>query len=65
MNLSISNNGLSLIKRFEGCRLTAYQDSIGIWTIGYGHTSGVAKGQTITQIQADRYLKAESIRFTC
>lgn len=50
MNLSISNNGLSLIKRFEGCRLTAYQDSIGIWTIGYGHTSGVAKGQTITQI---------------
>lgn len=59
MNLSISNNGLSLIKRFEGCRLTAYQDSIGIWTIGYGHTSGVAKGQTITQIQADRYLKAD------
>mgnify|MGYP001040850406 CR=1 FL=1 len=38
MNLSISNNGLSLIKRFEGCRLTDYQDSIGIWTIGYGHT---------------------------
>lgn len=59
MNLSISNNGLSLIKRFEGCRLTAYQDSIGIWTIGYGHTSGVSKGQTITQVQADRYLKAD------
>lgn len=59
MNLSISNNGLSLIKQFEGCRLTAYQDSIGIWTIGYGHTSGVAKGQTITQIQADQYLKAD------
>ncbi len=59
MNLSISNSGLSLIKRFEGCRLTAYQDSIGIWTIGYGHTSGVSKGQTITQVQADRYLKAD------
>ena len=59
MNLSISNNGLSWIKRFEGCRLTAYQDSIGIWTIGYGHTSGVSKGQTITQVQADRYLKAD------
>lgn len=59
MNLSISNNGLSLIKRFEGCRLTAYQDSIGIWTIGYGHTSDVAKGQKITQIQADQYLKAD------
>ena len=59
MNLSISNNGLSLIKRFEGCRLTAYQDSIGIWTIGYGHTSGVSNGQTITQVHSDRYLKAD------
>lgn len=59
MNLSISNNGLALIKRFEGCRLTAYQDSVGIWTIGYGHTSGVSKGQTITQSQADLYLKSD------
>lgn len=59
MGLSVSNQGLSLIKKFEGCRLTAYQDSIGIWTIGYGHTSGVAKGQTITQNQADTYLKSD------
>lgn len=59
MNLSVSDNGLSLIKKFEGCRLTAYQDSVGIWTIGYGHTSGVSKGQTITQAQADLYLKSD------
>lgn len=59
MSLSISNNGLDLIKRFEGCRLTAYQDSVGVWTIGYGHTSGVRKGQTITQIQADSFLKSD------
>lgn len=59
MSLSISNTGLTLIKKFEGCRLTAYQDSVGIWTIGYGHTSGVKSGQTITQAQADAYLKKD------
>lgn len=59
MSLSISNTGLDLIKKFEGCRLTAYQDSVGVWTIGYGHTSGVKSGQTITQIQADTYLRAD------
>lgn len=59
MSLSISNNGLALIKKFEGCRLTAYQDSIGIPTIGFGHTDGVKMGQTITQTQADAFLKAD------
>ena len=34
MNRKISENGLALIKRFEGLRLTAYQDSVGVWTIG-------------------------------
>ncbi|MDE5938746.1 MAG: glycoside hydrolase family protein [Lachnospiraceae bacterium] len=59
MNKRISENGLALIRRFEGCRLTAYQDSAGVWTIGYGHTSGVSKGQTITQAQADACLRAD------
>lgn len=59
MSLSISNNGLALIKRFEGCRLTAYKDSIGVPTIGYGHTNGVKMGQTITQDQADAFLKSD------
>lgn len=45
--MKISNKGLELIKRFEGCRLTAYQDSGGVWMIGYGHAKGVKKGQTI------------------
>lgn len=47
MNKIISENGLALIKRFEGCRLTAYQDSVGVWTIGYGHTLDVSKGRTL------------------
>ncbi len=59
MALTISNNGINLIKRFEGCRLTAYQDSAGVWTIGYGHTYGVTNGQIITQTLAEAYLKAD------
>lgn len=40
------------IKEFEGCRLTAYQDSVGVWTIGYGHTLNAYKGMKITDDQA-------------
>lgn len=54
--MKISNDGLSLIKSYEGLKLQAYQDSSGVWTIGYGHTSGVYPGQVITQQQADRLL---------
>ena len=43
-------------KSFEGCRLVAYQDSVGVWTIGYGHTAGVHAGMTITQEQAEASL---------
>lgn len=42
-------------KAFEGLRLTAYKDSGGVLTIGYGHTSGVKSGQRITKAQADAY----------
>ena len=45
-----------LIRQFEGLRLTAYRCPSGIWTIGYGHTSGVKPGDTITPSQADEYL---------
>lgn len=52
----ICQAGIDLIKQFEGCRLDAYQDPAGIWTIGYGHTHGVNYGQSITQAEADKYL---------
>ena len=54
-----SYKGIALIKSFEGCRLTAYLCPAGVWTIGYGHTAGVSKGQAITQEQADSFLKAD------
>lgn len=47
------------IKEFEGCKLTAYQDTKGIWTVGIGHTKGVKKGMRITMAQADEYLRQD------
>lgn len=45
------------IKAHEGCKLTAYQDSVGVWTIGYGHTGQeVRAGLVWTQAQADTAL---------
>jgi lysozyme len=56
-NLSYSDQGLALTEQFEGLRLTAYQDSVGVWTIGYGHTGlDVQPGLTITQEQAGALL---------
>jgi lysozyme len=43
-----------LIDEFEGCRLVAYQDVAGVWTIGWGHTGkDVYEGLVWTQQQAD------------
>lgn len=55
--------GLNLIKRYEGCKLNAYKCPAGVWTIGYGHTSGVTDGQKITQAQADAYLISDLEKF--
>lgn len=54
--MKTSPAGISLIKRFEGCRLYAYQDIVGIWTIGYGDTLNVSEGMTITLDEAERRL---------
>ncbi|MGY8627670.1 lysozyme [Chromobacterium violaceum] len=56
--------GISLIKQFEGVRLAAYQDMVGVWTIGYGHTGpDVKAGLAITQQQADQLLAADLEKF--
>lgn len=57
--MKISDNGIALIKRFEGCKLYAYRDSVGVLTIGYGHTRGVKAGMAITQAQAEQFLKED------
>lgn len=63
--MKISEKGLNLIKSFEGCRLQAYQDSVGVWTIGYGTTNAdkaitgkdIVKGLQISQATADDWLR--------
>ena len=54
--MKLGDKGTELLKHFEGCELSAYQDSVGVWTIGYGHTKGVVPGMTITQGQAEQML---------
>lgn len=49
-------NGLQLIKNFEGLRLHAYQDTRGIWTIGWGDTANVKRGDTISISEAEARL---------
>ena len=61
--MNISNKGIELIKQFEGCRLKAYQDSVGVWTIGYGHTESVKEGMEISQHQADIMLGSDLVKY--
>ena len=54
-----SQKGINLIKKYEGCKLQAYKCPAGVWTIGYGHTAGVKKGDKISQELAEVYLKKD------
>ena len=62
----VSKTGINLIKEFEGCRLTAYQDEVGVWTIGYGITNSdrsitgttINRGLKISQATAEEWLEA-------
>lgn len=56
----INQEGLDLIKKFEGCKLMPYKDSAGVWTVGYGHTGpSVVPDVTITQNVADFLLASD------
>tara|TARA_R110001583_G_scaffold42056_3_gene133683 strand:- start:355 stop:807 length:453 start_codon:yes stop_codon:yes gene_type:complete len=57
--MTISEEGLALLKKFEGCELKAYQDSVGVWTIGYGHTKEVKEGDQINKDEAEHLLAEE------
>lgn len=66
--MQTSDKGIALIKQFEGCKLTAYQDSVGVWTIGYGWTKPVdgkpiRAGMTIKQETAERLLKTGLVTY--
>lgn len=61
--MKINKAGIELIKKYEGCRLTAYKCPAGVLTIGYGHTAGVKAGDKITQAQADAYLQSDILQY--
>ena len=63
MGLRTSQNGINLIKQFESCHLKSYKCPAGIWTIGYGHTAGVYDGMTISQVQAESFLKDDLFKY--
>ena len=50
--MKTSNEGIELIKFFEGFESKAYQDAVGVWTIGYGHTKNVEPGMEATEKEA-------------
>jgi lysozyme len=58
-NMTYSATGRALTEHCEGLRTTAYQDSVGIWTIGYGHTTDVHAGMVCDQDQADQWLEED------
>ena len=55
----MTQQGLDLIKKYEGLRLEAYKCPAGVWTIGYGHTKGVIKGMKISKEEAETLLKQD------
>jgi lysozyme len=55
----ISEKGIKLLKDFEGFRTHAYQDSVGVWTIGYGHTKGVTPNMIISTAEGEEMLVEE------
>lgn len=63
--MKINNKGIELIKRFEGCKLKAYRCSAGHLTVGFGHCirdevePPIKEGDSITQEQADAFLKED------
>lgn len=65
----INERAANLVKHFESCPLKAYQDEVGVWTIGWGHTGlqhkdgTVYAGRVITQVKADALFKYDMEQF--
>lgn len=66
VTMSTSDDGINLLKQYEGCRLTAYKAvaTETYYTIGYGHYGpDVTKDMTITQAQADALFKQDIVKY--
>lgn len=61
--MKISKECLEALKLFEGFRAEAYLCPAGVWTLGYGHTARVKKGDRITRDEAERVLREDLVPF--
>ncbi|KQT82436.1 lysozyme [Methylobacterium sp. Leaf466] len=57
--MKINDAGLDLIKSFEGYKDKAYLCPANVWTIGFGTTKGVKRGDTCTTLQAEAFLRRD------
>lgn len=62
MEMYISDRGVELIAKYEGCRLEAYKCPAGVWTIGYGHTAGVKQGDKLSSQETAKALLKEDLK---
>lgn len=60
--MTISDRGVELVAKYEGCRLEAYKCPAGVWTIGYGHTAGVKQGDTLPSKDRARAMLKEDLK---
>jgi lysozyme len=66
--MKMTDDGLALIKRWEGFRAAAYRDAVGVWTIGYGHTAmagepQVKAGLRISEAEGEVILRRDVEQF--
>ena len=62
--MAVSERGVELVAKYEGCRLQAYKCPAGVWTIGYGHTAGVKAGDTLPSREyAKKLLKKDLAKY--
>jgi lysozyme len=66
--MTMTEDGLALIRAFEGFRAKAYRDAVGVWTIGFGHTAmagapGVSQGMEISRAEAEKILARDVAGF--
>jgi lysozyme len=60
----VDKPGLDFLAKQEGCKLIAYRDVAGVWTIGVGHTAGVKSGDRLTLVQAMALLAGDVASLT-
>ncbi len=57
--MTVSDRCIAAIQLCEGFRADAYQDCVGVWTIGYGETRGVSAGQHVSEAAAEQMLRTD------